>query len=222
MKTWILTLVLLMLAVPMTSHAWVLRVHSDSDWDNFQLWATDERGRDIRQLRTGPYTGCTQLEYQMGEADRDVRWKLQKTLPKQANGDFGFLVGEPGTYEHMSPEQALCDLGVESTRAPQILDHAESDTLCFSADLTRWCGAGNEDFIYGELVSIVNGTNEGVLPGFLIGTCSLTFSSQSGWSNPCPFTGTIRIVGAVEISASQPSATGAATWGEIKTFFLSW
>jgi PEP-CTERM motif len=102
------------------------------------------------------------------------------------------IAGSPGNFRQVELAQALLSLiGTREYETPMLA--APTGELYTGVDLFQWL-LNPPPFQQGDGFDFVNGVNA-ELPGIIVGTSPIVFSSATGLTTTDPYTGEVRVIG---------------------------
>ncbi len=120
--------------------------------------------------------------------------------PSQSSSNtlLAVIVGSPGNFFEADLADGVVSLiGGNEFLAPALI--LPTGDLFIGIDLTQWL-ANPTAFQEGDVFSFINGRSAS-LPGFIVGTSEVTFSTTEGWVTSNPYSGSASVVGTIDGSA---------------------
>jgi hypothetical protein len=124
------------------------------------------------------------------------------TVTRPANDpelSSAFIMGSPGSlFQAEISEALLSTIGLNEFDVPMLFNDSVSDIFA-AVDLAKWL-ANPPVVNIGDVFSVTGGVSSS-LPGFIVGTSPIRFSSDAGWITDNPFTGSVTAIALVDGSA---------------------
>lgn len=127
-------------------------------------------------------SGTTNL---LSSTANDMHYTFQPTPPDLVSVEIAVIGGTPGDFhKELLGDGLYALIGLATVDIPGLLNNTID--LYISVDLSQWVGHATPNV---SSVDFVDGRSS-LLPGFLVGTSEVTFSSSGGYTTENPFTGT--------------------------------